>query len=211
MSTIERIKNIIVSPKTEWETIANESANINSLMFGYVLILAGLSAVAAFVGQGIVGVSIMGIKIAGINWGIYAALNVLIAAFAGTLITAFAIDILAPNFGSEKNLARSYQLVAYSFTPTWIGGLLAVIPALSVIGGLFGLYGLYLLYTGIAPIKNTPKDKQTIYFVVSLLVTLAVYIVIGIIVGKLLMGLLGLSYGSVAPEVNLDMLKHAVQ
>ena len=95
----------------------------------------------------------------------------------------------------KKNLSRSVQLVAYSFTPMWIGGILAILPAIALIGALFGLYGLYLMYIGLPKIKSTPADKQVGYFVVILIVTLVVYFVIGWILQSLLMNIFGLSYG----------------
>jgi len=52
------------------------------------------------------------------------------------IISAFIIDALAPSFGAEKNMGRSVQLVSYSYTPGWIGGLLAIIPAIALIGAL---------------------------------------------------------------------------
>jgi len=82
-------------------------------------------------------------------------------------------------------MGRSVQLVAYAYTPFWVGGLLSILPVLSWVGSLFGLYGLYLLYIGMPKMKKTPADKLTGYFIVSLLVIIAVYFVIGLILGSL--------------------------
>ena len=101
-------------------------------------------------------------------------------------VSAFVIDALAPSFGSEKNMGRSVQLVAYSYTPGWIGGLLAIIPSIAIVGVLAGLYGLYLLYLGLPKLKKTPEDKLIGYFVVSLLVIIVVYFVIGMIMAAIL-------------------------
>ena len=101
--------------------------------------------------------------------------------YTPVFVAAFVIDALAPSFGSEKNMGRSIQLVAYSFTPIWVGGLLAILPAIAVVGTLLGLYGLYLLYLGIPKLKKTPEDKQIGYFVVSLIVIIVVYILIAYI------------------------------
>ena len=136
-----------------------------------------------------------GIRVSGIDWGIYQALTVLIGAFISVYLTSLIIDGLAPSFQSEKNFNRSIQLVAYSFTPAWVGGLLAIIPSLAFIGSLFGVYSLYLLYIGLPKLKKTPADKITAYFVVSLIVCIVVYVVIGWILGSILMRAFGLSYG----------------
>ena len=195
MNLFERAKNIIVSPNKEWDVIASETPDTGKIITGYVLPLAGLAAIAAFIGYGLIGVSALGYRVVGMNWGLYYALSILIGALVSVFVCAFVIDALAPSFGSEKNMGRSVQLVAYSYTPAWIGGLLAIIPMLSFIGALFGLYGLYLLYIGMPKLKKTPADKLVGYFIVSLLVIIVVYFIIGWIMSSVMMGAMGLTYG----------------
>lgn len=191
MNLIERAKNIIISPAKEWDVIAAEQPDTGKIITGYVLPLAGAAALAAFIGYGFVAQ-----YFGGINWGIYKAVSILIGALAGVFISAFVIDALAPSFGSEKNMGRSIQLVAYSYTAGWVGGLLAIIPAIAFLGALAGLYGFYLLYIGMPKLKKTPADKHVGYFIVSLLVIIAVYFIIALILGGILMTGMGLSnYG----------------
>jgi len=202
MKLIDRVKNIITSPAKEWDVINSEEPNTSGIITGYVLPLAGAAAVAAFIGYGLIGFNVgFGIHIKGMDWGIYQAVTVLVMAIASVFIGAFVIDALAPNFGSEKNMGRSVQLVAYSYTPGWIGGLLAIIPSLALIGTIAGIYGLYLLYIGLPKLKKTPADKQVGYFVVSLVVLIVIYFVIRLIMSKVVMSSMGLSYG---PSFNLN-------
>ena len=130
------------------------------------------------------------------------AVRVLVGALAGVFISALVIDALAPSFGSEKNMGRSVQLVSYSYTPGWVGGLLAIIPAIALIGALAGIYGLYLLYIGMPKLKKTPADKHVGYFVVSLVVIIIVYFVIGLIMDRILMPAMGLYYNSGSINLN---------
>jgi hypothetical protein len=195
MNIITRIKNILVSPAKEWEVIGNEEPNTGQIITGYVIPLAGAAAIAAFIGYGLIGLNVgFGIRLKGFNWGIYQALSILIMTIGSVFISAAVMDALASNFGSEKNMGRSIQLVAYSYTPVWLGALLAILPSLSLIGSLAGLYGLYLLYTGIPRLKKTPPDNHVGYFVVSLIVLLVVYFIIGLIMSKIVMSAMGLSY-----------------
>ena len=197
MSLIDRVKNIITAPAKEWDVIALEQPDTGKIITGYVLPLAGAAAVAAFIGYGLIGINTGFFKIGGTNWGIYYALNVLIGAIAGVFVSAFVIDALAPSFGSEKNMGRSVQLVAYSYTPAWIGGLLSIIPAIALVGALLGIYGLYLLYLGMPKLKKTPEDKHIGYYIVSLVTIIVVYMVIGLIMSRILMPALGLSLGTI--------------
>ena len=102
MNTFERAKNIIASPNREWDAIAAEQPNTSQIIVNYVLLLAALAAVAAFIGYSFIGFNygIFG-RMASTEWGIYYALNVLVGAVAGVFISAFVIDALAPSFGSE--------------------------------------------------------------------------------------------------------------
>lgn len=203
MNLIERAKNIIVTPKTEWDVINGEEANVPAIITGYVLPLAGAAAVAAFIGYGLIGVDMGFFRVKGMDWGLYQGISVLAGALISVFVSAIIIDALAPSFGSEKNFGKSVQLVAYTWTPAWIGGLLSILPAIAIIGSLAALYGFYLLYIGLPVLKKTPEDKKVAYYVVSLLTMFLVFIVIGFIMAKILMSVFGLSYGLGGGSIHL--------
>ncbi len=154
MGLLDRVKSILLSPKTEWEVIAGEEPNPGQIIVGYVLPLALIPAVATVIGMGIVGMGPFSSITYGIAMGVASFVTSLIAVY----LTAFVVDILAPNFGSEKDFGRSLQLVAYSWTPAWVAGILSIIPALAWLGMIAGFYGIYLMYLGLPPIKKTPQD-----------------------------------------------------
>jgi uncharacterized membrane-anchored protein YitT (DUF2179 family) len=195
MNLIERAKNILITPQKEWDVINGETPNTPGIITGYVLPLAGAAAVAAFIGYGLIGFGYGFLKFKGMDWGLYFAVRVLLSAIISVFVCSFVIDALAPSFGSEKNMGRSVQLVAYSFTAAWVGGLLAILPQIAIIGALAGLYGLYLLYVGLPKLKKTPADKHVTYFVVSLLVMIVVSIVVNILLEKILLPVFGLDFG----------------
>jgi len=49
MAIVDRIKNICLTPNTEWPVIAQETTPTASLITGYVIPLAAVGAVAGFV------------------------------------------------------------------------------------------------------------------------------------------------------------------
>ena len=104
MNVIERAKNIIVSPNKEWDVIALEQPNTSQIITGYVLLLAGAAAVAAFIGYGLIGSNYGLFRLYGTTWGIYYALNVLVGAIAGVFISAFVIDALASRIERDWRL-----------------------------------------------------------------------------------------------------------
>ena len=56
MNLVERVKGIIVSPKTEWPVIAGEPGDAGYLFSNYVAILAAIPAVCGFIGGAIIAV-----------------------------------------------------------------------------------------------------------------------------------------------------------
>ncbi len=187
MNIVDRAKNIIMSPKTEWEVIANEPADMGGILTGYVIPMALIPAVASFIGYGFIGLGF----VSGIGIGIAYALINLFSSLIGVVALAFVVNLLAPNFGSEKDLGRSMQLVAYMYTPMWVGGILNVIPVIGWLGGLFGLYGIYLMYLGLPHTMKTPQDKVVVYMIVSVVILMVIYFVVVSILTAIIFSIFG--------------------
>ena len=58
MNLVDRAKNILITPKTEWEVIKNEQTTTSDLFTKYVLILALIPVIATFIGQSLIGISL---------------------------------------------------------------------------------------------------------------------------------------------------------
>jgi hypothetical protein len=179
MNLIERVKNILIKPKEEWNVISQESTSVSQLVTGYLLILALIPAVAMFIRYGLIGYNLPFIgRIPGsIPFGIRQAVVIYITNVGGVFLSAFVIDALAPSFASQKNFTRAMQLVVFSYTAMFVAGIFNMIPGLGFLS-IAGLYGLYLLYVGIKPMMLTPEDKVATYFIVSLLVIIVVYFIL---------------------------------
>jgi hypothetical protein len=183
MNLVDRAKNIIVTPKTEWEVIANEPADMGSILTGYVIPMALIPFVASIIGSLI----FSGHFLIGLSGGIV----ILISSVVGVLLTAFIVNTLASSFGSEQDLGRAMQLVAYGYTPSWVGGILAIIPPLAPLGMLFGLYGIYLMYLGFPHTMKTPQDKVVVYMIVTFVVMFVIYMVLALVLGLIMAGIFG--------------------
>ena len=190
MNLIERVKNILITPKTEWDVINGETATTQSLLMGYVLPLAIVAAVGSLL-KGLLFAGTFGLK-----FFIISAVIAFIASVVAFYVSVIIVDMLAPSFGSEKNMGKSAQLVAYSGTPSYVGGLLSFIP---VIGWLIALaawaYGIYLMYLGIGPLKKTPEDKKVVYMIVAFLIMIVLYFVVVAILGAVLFAAMGMTAG----------------
>lgn len=178
MDIINRIKNVLLSPKTEWPTIEQENAPHAKVFTTYVVPLGLIPVIAIFIGYGLIGYSFWGVRFHSVEWGVRMAIVQLITMYVGVYLTAFVISTLAENFGAKKDLNRAFSLVAYSYTPIFIAGIFNIYPSISWIAMLAGIYGLYLLYIGLQPMMKVPAEKQSTYFVISLLVMIAVFAIL---------------------------------
>ena len=186
MNLIERIKNILITPKTEWEVINKETATPGSLFTGYVLPLAIFASLGTVIRYFLVVGSI------GITYMIAGAVIAFIAVLLSFYFTALIVDMLAPGFNSEKNMGKSAQLVAYSGTPSYIGGFLSFIPVIGLFISLAAwTYGIYLMYLGIGLLKKTPEDKKVVYLIVAFVIMIALYFLIAAILGAIIFGVIG--------------------
>jgi hypothetical protein len=187
MNLTDRVKNILTSPKTEWAVIEDENVPHVKLFTTYVLPLALIPAIAAFIGYGLTGYSVLGVRVHSVEWGIRQAVSQFVVSSGGVYLTAFIIDFLAEHFGSRKDFNKAFSLVAYAYTPIFAGGIFYILPSLTWLASLAGIYGLYLLYAGLKPMMQTPEEKKTSYFVVSLLSMIVVFVVIGTILSAILL------------------------
>ena len=195
MDIIERAKQILISPKTEWPVIKTENDSHLKVLTSYLLWLALIPAVAAFIGYGLIGYNIMGVHIHSAEFGLRQAVVSYIGIIAGCYITAAVITLLASSFGAKKDFNRAFQLVAYAYTASCIGGIFNIYPSLTIIATLCGIYSLYLLYTGLEPMTEVTPEKKASYFIVSMLCMIAVYFVIGLILAAIFLpGYQGFAY-----------------
>ena len=186
MEIINRVKNILVTPKQEWVTIESEKDSHVKILTSYLLLLALIPAVCQFVRYGLIGYSVLGIHVGGtVGYGIRQALISYVTMVGGVYLTAFVIDLLAESFGSKKNFDKAFALVAYSYTANCIAGVFYLIPGLSILAFLAGLYGLYILYTGLKPMMETPDDKQVGYFIVSLICLIVVGAILSVVLSAI--------------------------
>ena len=184
MNIVERVKNIIMTPKTEWDVIAGEATQPKDLVITYVLPLAALAAIAGFIGTVVIGSFFFGHL--SFVWGLVALAWHLIMSVVSVFVIGFVIDALAPNFGGQKNFNQAIKVAAYSYTPGFIGGLFTIIPILGgFVGLLFALYGLYVMYLGLPKLMKNPEDKTVIYELVVIVVAIVIYMVIAMVGGMM--------------------------
>jgi hypothetical protein len=175
MNVVERVKAILVTPKTEWRAIETEPGDPAYLFTNYVAILAAIPAVCGFIGVIIFGGSVLG--------GLVSAVVYYVLTFVIVYVVALIADALAPPFGARKSPPNALKLVVYSATPVWVAGVLSLVPPLAILGLLAALYGLYLFWLGVPTLMKAPDEKSVLYTAAVVVCAIVVLIVLGLIVG----------------------------
>ncbi|MBN1548959.1 MAG: YIP1 family protein [Syntrophaceae bacterium] len=179
MNLVERVKNILLSPTTEWETIKNETHTMMGLYTQYVMILAAIPAVASLIGFSVVGYSYgLGYFRMPLSNSLTHCILNYVFSLAGVYLLAMAIDYISPNFGTSKDMDAALKIAAFSMTPYWVGGIFLIIPSLSLVSMIAGFYGLYLLFLGIKQLKDVPPEKQMGFFVVTVMVAIIIQMIL---------------------------------
>jgi hypothetical protein len=175
-----RVRNILLTPNTEWPVIAEEPADTGGVVTGYVVPLAAIGAIAGFIGGSLVGMSLplLGRYRVPIMAGLTGAVFSFCFAIIGVFILAFIINALAPTFGAQKDSNKAFKVAVYSYTPAWIAGVLQIVPGLAVLAVLAALYGLYLLYLGLPALMKCPQEKAIGYTAVVVVCAIVLSIVV---------------------------------
>ncbi len=97
MDIVERVKGILLSPKTEWPKIAAEPMTAQQIYTSWVLILAAIGPLAIAIGWGLT---------AGFATSLRFAIASYLIMLMMTAIIALVVDALAPKFGGTRTSSR---------------------------------------------------------------------------------------------------------
>ncbi|MBU6199025.1 MAG: YIP1 family protein [Xanthomonadaceae bacterium] len=200
---IARVKNILLTPKTEWPAIAGETETVQSLYLNYILVLAAIPAVFGFIKTSIIGSGAFGITVrASIGAGITHMIIQYVLTLVMLFVMALIIDALAGTFGAQKNQVQALKTSAYTYTASAIASIGLILGfGLGMLIGLAGLiYGIYLLYLGLPNTMKCPPEKAGGYTAVSIICAIVLWWIIGLvtvgIVGTSMLGAGGFHIGS---------------
>ena len=185
MSLVERVKNILLTPKTEWEVIDTEQTSVGALYTGYVMPLAAIGPVAQVIGFSVFGMRVPfgGVYRTPIGSAITGAIVSYVLTLVGVYVLALIIDALAPTFGGTKSQMQALKVAAYAATAGWIAGIFSMVPGLRFLG-ILGLYSLYLLYLGLPVLMKAPKEKAVTYTVVVIVAAIVLAMIVATIAGR---------------------------
>jgi hypothetical protein len=185
MNLVDRVKRILLSPRTEWEVIDAEQTTPAALYTGYIAPLAAIGPIAQLIGYSVFGITVpfMGTYKVPFGSALTGAIISYVLTLVGTYLLALIIDGLAPTFNGQRNQIQALKVAAYSSTAAWVAGIFALIPGLRLLG-ILGLYSLYLLYLGLPVLQKTPREKALPYTAVVILAAIVLFMIVGLIAGR---------------------------
>ena len=127
MNLVDRVKRILLSPRTEWEVIDAEPTTPAALYTGYIMPLAAIGPIAQVIGYSVFGITIpfMGTYRVPIGSAITSAIVTYILTLVATYVLALIIDALAPTFNGQRSQIQGLKVAAYSSTASWVAGIFA--------------------------------------------------------------------------------------
>jgi hypothetical protein len=198
---IERIKNIILTPKTQWPVIEAESTAVGQLYTGYVMPLAAFAAVMSFIRMSVIGVNLPfgGTLRTPFVSGLFSSVLTFVMGLIGLYLVGLIINMLAPSFGGQRDQRQALKTAAYAFTPAWLGTALVFLPLGTLLQLCAGIYGIYVLYLGL-PVMMRSKPASSGGYTASVVVcSILVGILFGVVAASLgVVGRMGAFGGSAA-------------
>ena len=182
MNLFERVKRILLSPRTEWEVIDAEATTPAQLYTGYIAPLAAIGPIAQLIGYSVFGISVpfVGTYRVPIGSAITSAIVTYVMALAMPFLLALIIDALAPTFNGQRSQIQALKVAAYSSTASWVAGIFALIPGLRFLA-ILGIYSLYLLYLGLPVLMKSPREKAIGYTAVVILAAIVLFMLVGVV------------------------------
>jgi hypothetical protein len=207
---VNRIKNILLTPQTEWPVIGAEQHTVKDLYLKYFVIVAAISAVGWFIDSVIMGTSAFGMTVrTPFGLGIVMAVLLYLLALGTVFVVGLLADVLAPNFGGERSQVQGIKLVGYAATAGWLGALAGIIPWIGwIISLAAAIYGIYLVYLGAPHTVKVPADRAAGYTAILVIIWFVISLVVGGAIGLMAAGggaLSAMSGSSVSTsEVEID-------
>lgn len=172
---------LLTHPDKEWEAIRKNPESLGKLYLGHILVLALIPAAAGFYGTTQVGWQIGDGQLIRLTAGSALQLCVLFytAMIAGIYIIGRFIDFFAATYDVRDDNPKGVILAAYTATPVFLMGVIAVYPNVWVnmaVGLLAVAYSVYLLYEGLPILMKIPEGRGFMFASSVLTVGLVMFV-----------------------------------
>lgn len=187
MDALGRIVRIVLSPRKEWERIANENTSIDVLVRRYIVPLSMLAPIATSIGMRAFDRawdSDQGYRVP-VNDIFAAAALTLFASIASLFALAGIFVLLGRFYGSTRDYHTALAVATYGAVPTLLAGATLVLPVMAIVGLVGFVHSLYLYWLGAKQVLNVTRNEQAEFVGIAMLLLSFVSTVAGAILSHL--------------------------
>ncbi len=179
-----RVKNIILSPDSEWVSIERERQSVSRILFGYLVPMALIGPVAGACGMLLRGGGASADRGGVLLLGIQSIFAGVVASLLGAVITACVVYLMTPVYRAPRDFRAALRLVVYAGTPIWVAGFVFVapldqVPALIIVLLIALMHTLYVFYLGLHRIVKVPLQEAAECAAIVALASLLLTTVVG--------------------------------
>lgn len=174
---------ILTHPDKEWASIREDQESTTKLYLSHVPLLALIPAVSAFYGTTEIGWRIGDGELVRLSQDSAIQLCVLFyaAMLCGIFLIGKFIDFFSITYGVEATEHRGVALAAYTATPLFLVGLIAIYPVLwvNMLAGVVAVcWSVYLLYQGLPILMKIPEERGFMF--ASSVLTVGLVMLVGL-------------------------------
>lgn len=167
---VDTIKNVIISPETEWDLIARDTITLPALTRRYILPLALVAPVA----------TIVGMHVFDLSWSAKAGYavprdriwNVGLTNFALEVLTVFLIAAtfygMARTEGIRCSFISATKVAIFGAAPLMLSGVLLILPMSVIACMAVMVYSMVLYYDGVQRVLGIHPDNAAIFVALSM-------------------------------------------
>ncbi len=175
---------ILTHPDKEWESIREDHESTTKLYLSHVLLLAAIPAAAAYYGTTQVGWQVGGSEVVKLSSESAIQLCVLFyaAMLSGIYLIGKFIDFFSMTYGVDASDHKGIVLAAYTATPLFLLGIIAVYPVLwvNMVAGIIAVcWSVYLLYEGLPILMKIPEERGFMF--ASSVLTVGLVMLVGLL------------------------------
>lgn len=165
---IAHVAGLFSHPSQEWKSIRDDYQAINPFSVLHGVLLAAIPPLCMFIGTTRVGwnISANGPVMLTEASAAVMALFMYVAMLAGIVFMGIFIHWMSRNYDARPSRARAIMFAAYTATPLFLAGLVALYPhvVLFMLVGIAAIfYTVYLLYTGVPIFMNISEEEGFVY------------------------------------------------
>ena len=132
MNLVDRVKKLMLQPKSEWQVIDGETHTVPGALHGYVMILAAIPAVCSFIGLSLIGIERHGRVVPRADRTGRRAPRAAVRtrACGSSTCSRSSSTRWRPTSARQKNFMQALKMSAFVPDGAWIGGVFGIIPVL---------------------------------------------------------------------------------